>query len=289
MPILDLIRNFGINESLTEISKDYKILLSLKNSLSENSSSYSQFEKENSLERHSIRNSYNSYEKYLLIQCYTFSEQILKNLIYVMLNKDNLKNDYLKTFVEKKIPENRYVPNVKFKKIPNEILNNTGYNFFFLLNNNNIEIKKYDDLVDNRNKYAHSGSCAFSFEHFEDIINVLYYFSFEYSEIINKKTNLNNLYKVLQLIIIFDNKCKIDTQKKIEDIMIHNNIFFENNYKKVSKIRLLNPLFDVLSKLKTETIYNEQLSTIKKIQNIIKLYYHEKNIKEYIIKLDPIT
>ncbi len=284
MPILNLIRNFGVNDSLTEINKDYQTLLSLKNNLSENSSAYSQFEMDNSLEKHSIRNSYFSYEKYLLIQCYTFSEQLLKNLIYEMLNKDNLKNDYLKTFVENKIPENRYVPNVKFNMIPNEILKNTGYNFFFLLNNNNMEIKKYNDLVDNRNKYAHSGSCAFNFENFEDIINLLYYISFEYSEIINKKVNLNNLYKLLQLIIYFDKKCINDIPKKIDAIIVQNKMFFNKNYEKIIKIKLLNPLLSLLIKLNNETIYDKQLSIIEKIQKNIELYYHKKNIKEYAIK-----
>ncbi|WP_270281395.1 hypothetical protein, partial [Enterococcus faecalis] len=104
----------------------------------------------------------------LLIDCYTFSEKLLKNTIYHCLEFKNNSNDYVNNFMFRKLNPEKFSPNPKFKSL--------NSNFKFVLNQNFSKIKSYDSMIQPRHQYAHANIYPLDIKNSEeDLLEVLAY------------------------------------------------------------------------------------------------------------------
>lgn len=207
-----MIYNFDETLELENIKKNYNSIKFLKDSLADNAAEYRKFTSNINLDFHVLKEFINEYEKTLLIDCFTFSEQLLKNTIYETLNfKGN--QDIIDTFIHNKIHPEKFSPNVTYTKFSEE-LTNLNKNFKFLLNASHKSIKIYNEMIKSRHSYAHANNYPFKYEEYEDVIHVLEYLSWECVRFlsINSKTShiqklYNDILNSMKKIRVNDNVC----------------------------------------------------------------------------------
>lgn len=116
----------------------------------------------------------------ILIECYTISEQMLKNTKYQILNFDETENSEIQKFLEFKINPSKFSPRPKIQEINN---------FFKRYGGNKLFISKadiYDSMIDKRNRYAHQGICDFDLLTVPKTLEFLKYLEFEYRMFLQK-------------------------------------------------------------------------------------------------------
>lgn len=194
--------DFDIEDRLDVINKSYLSIMEIKDSLSDFRGKYRDFASQISISNDSLFKCCDVFERVLLIDCYTFSEQLVKNFFYSILQKDNHQNNFVNSFINRKIPIDKFSPNVKFINIENSIKSDLWKDFKFILHDKIDEVKVYNDLVQARHTYAHSGFYNFNFHNFESVIKVLNYICFELLMLFTKNHNyrltFQNDYKTLK-------------------------------------------------------------------------------------------
>lgn len=175
--------DFDSQSALEEIKSKHQSIKEIKTKLADDRNKFRGFCSDIELDNYILFDCIDMYERTLLIDCYTYSEQLTKSLIYHLLNKDNNSNMYIETFIDKKINPERYSPNVRFKNLQDTV--NDVYNGFKFILTNISEIEVYDDLIKNRHRYAHKGNYFFDFVNFTEVIDMLEYITFEFKLIEN--------------------------------------------------------------------------------------------------------
>ena len=176
-----LLYQFEVKERIKDIDLVYNQVLEINNSISDHRSKYRRFSEEMNISKQSLLNCCDWFERILLINCYTFSEQFVKNFFYELLEKGTHNNIFLNNFLDNKIHIDKFSPNVKFKNIESDIQNDLWKDFKFILSPNIIDIKMYDEMIKARHTYAHSGNYNFDFKNFKPSIKTLKYIVFELS------------------------------------------------------------------------------------------------------------
>lgn len=171
--------DYDNEKKLEEIQDDYHNICLLQNSLSDHRRKYRRFSEEIELDFSVLDECIKRYQNSLLISCYTFSEQITKNVIYELIEKDNNNNIYLNNFLNNKINPDKFSPNVKSTELL-KIIRELDNEFNFILSNHK-DFNKYDDMVRCRHLYAHANNYSFQFEQFETVIDILEYINFEFT------------------------------------------------------------------------------------------------------------
>lgn len=179
-----IIHNLNVDEEIENLNKRFLMVEEINNSLSESRANYRAFAKEIGVNSESLLVCCDDFKKSLLIDFYTFSEQLMKNVFYDMIKIEDNSNSYLDNFIKNKVPKDRFSPNVKFEDIEKMMKEQLFAEFKFLYSKNNHEIKTYDEMVKSRNKYAHKGNYVFDFTKFPVLIDVLKYLYFELSFLI---------------------------------------------------------------------------------------------------------
>lgn len=176
-----IVYNFNTIDRYRKLKEKHSQVLEVFNSFADNSGDYRRFSTGVSLDINSLRCCFEEFQRGLLIDCYTFSEQIIKNLIYELLQKNSHSNIYLNGFIDSKIPEGTFSPNVSHSKLENSI--NMTFNkitkFKFIYSGNNKESRVYDEMVTARHKYAHTGIYEFDLKNFDDVLKFLEYLNYE--------------------------------------------------------------------------------------------------------------
>lgn len=182
----------------------------LNESLSNNRSKYRAFANEINIDYSVLETAFKFYDSSLLIDIYTFCEQLLKKFIYNVLEAENdeLNNKHVYKFINAKLPKEKFAPDVKIEKI-NEHLKNYIYMEGYEINKISLisipsyadQFKSYDRLIRHRHEYAHTGNnSGFDLEVIKD--------GFEVAEfILNEVINITNY---------FSDRIKL--QKIIDDI-----------------------------------------------------------------------
>jgi hypothetical protein len=199
-----------------EIIKDNHLKISaLQNSLIDNISAYRTFFGSIGTSFPLAKEVISKSEYSLLIDCYTFSERLLKNTIYECLSYRKHKNNSLNLFLQKKINPEKFSPNVKFKEFESELISLSN-NFKFLLSENHYAVRIYNELVKSRHRYAHSNEYPFAYENYGDAIVVLEYLQWECSMFIQNQVRHGNLLLEYNSIIDCSKKLKkISNNKKL--------------------------------------------------------------------------
>lgn len=175
---------FDAKERLDDIKQNFQQVLEIRNSLADNREKYRRLSDDMSISQDSLFKCCDTFERSLLINCYTFSEQLMKNFVYELIEKDKHENNFLNKFIDNKIPKNRFSPNVMLEKMEGDIKKELSKDFKFILPRSADEVKIYNEMVNSRHTYAHGGIYNFDFNNFGATIQVLEYIYFEFSTII---------------------------------------------------------------------------------------------------------
>lgn len=212
-----MIFEFDNNFYLDQIFKEYENVKILKNSLADCRREYRQFTRLINVEINVLEQCIKSYEYSLLISCYTFAEQLVKNSYYELIEKDSHQNGFLNRFVDSKIPPNKFSPNVKSSNI-GKVIKEIDESFKFIITpmKHNI-FKYYDEMIRSRHRYAHANNRLVDFTSMVKVIIVLEYINFEF-EYLCKNSNLRNqLAQEFKDILILAKNIKKSKHKTIQN------------------------------------------------------------------------
>ncbi len=165
-----IIYNFDTEERLSDLERSYHDVKIINGKFSDCRKSFREFAKDNDIDFNALEACCKCFERNLLIDAYTYSEQLIKNLYYHLLNNDS-NNEYILTFINKKIPDNKFSPNVNYKFLEQSIQNELMPEFKFTISDQRDHVKSYNELISSRHKYAHSGFFSFS-KDFDEVIAV---------------------------------------------------------------------------------------------------------------------
>lgn len=197
MQIYDL----DIDDRTAELLNNYTYVANIRNSLSDNRGEYRKFAKRIDLDFQSLQACCDTFERNLLIDIYTFAEQLFKNFYYQLVEKDRSENIYINTFINKKLNPDKFSPNVRYEEIEKSISKELVSDFKFVINVNRDEIKSYNELIRSRHAYAHRGRYNFKND-FMDVINVERYLCNELWMIIvkGKEFRINYQQEIYKLV-----------------------------------------------------------------------------------------
>lgn len=255
------IYDFDIDQELAELDNYYQKVSDIRISLSEKRVEFRNFCSAIQLENDTLFSCCNEYEKLLTIQCYTFSERLLKNLVYALINKDGHTSLHINNFINKKVPVESFSPNVKLENFESEI--RTFFkDFRFIFNLKHIDSKIYNELIKERHVLAHVGKYSFNFEQYISVINIIKIISFESKSLMMFQEDVSLRNKLQELFIEFKRSI---IRIRTSDI---NNIKY--NYK---ELRLsYYSLIDFLNK------YNLKIESLFFHDEIIELDSHLSNV-----------
>ena len=175
------IYDFDVTFRFDKIRLNLSYVNTIKDSISENRRLYREFAEQNLIEFNALQECCDTFERTILIDAYTYVEQLVKNFYYELIGKDKHENSYLCKFINEKIPVEKFSPKIKFKEIESGIRSELTNDFKFILNPNKSEVIMYDEMVKSRHRYAHTGEYFFDYTKFKDVLIVIEYISNELS------------------------------------------------------------------------------------------------------------
>ena len=195
-----LLRDYTeFEERLRNIKQKIEKADILSDSLANNRREYRNFASKINIDFSVLETAFKFYDSALLIDIYTFCEQLLKKFIYNVLNaeRDELDNKHVYKFINSMLPEDKFSPDVKVKRIDSQFkkylfMDGKEIDKITLLRmpQNKVLFQSYDKLIEHRHTYAHQGkNSGFDLELIKDgfkvaefllneIININNYFSF---------------------------------------------------------------------------------------------------------------
>ncbi|EST90242.1 hypothetical protein [Vagococcus lutrae] len=261
-----MIYEFDHEETLQEIKENFLKIIDLSNSLADNTSKYREFYTEVGLEFSVAKEAIKKAEYSLLIDCYTYSERLLKNTIYHCLEFKSNNNRHINNFISKKLDPEKFSPSPKFKDFEVE-LNSLNSGFKFLLNVNFSKVEIYNSMINSRHRYAHSNVYPVDIrESKNDLLEILEYLGWECNMFLNhfeRHCELESLFKC----IISDSQ----KLKKIQSGKIIRNLTEQESYKINIKdfrtnVRLFNRKY--LENLSDVSVFKSVLVEFEKIENL---------------------
>lgn len=196
-----MIFEFDETENLVMLKENIRKTDQMRVSLSINTENHRKFYRELDINFSEAKEVIKKSEFAILIECYTFSERLLKNTIYHCLNYTRSSNQHINAFMKKKIEPDKFSPNVKFNEFEKELKTLANSNQYkFLLEKNNIKVRMYDEMVTSRHRYAHSNKYPMDYENYEEIVLILEYLSWECNLFINhldSRIEMSNEHKVI--------------------------------------------------------------------------------------------
>lgn len=193
-----MIHEFDDEEQLNLLKNSFEIVEKIHFSFSDRTSEYRSFYQSLEINLAEARNIIERAEYSLLIECYTYSERLLKNTIYQCLEFDKSKNEYLNSFMLSKLSPDRFSPNPKFKDFESELkIISRHKDYKFLIENNNSNVRVYNEMIQSRHRYAHANEYPIPYTNYKDSIIILEYLTWECKMFLNdidKKEKIQNSY-----------------------------------------------------------------------------------------------
>lgn len=181
-----IIYEMDVDEELDRLKSTLNYTYTLRDSFAFDRSSYRDFAKELKMDFDIFDQWVPSMERKLLIDTYTFSEQLFKNFYYHLIEKGNCSNQHIRQYFDYKLDVESFSPNVKYELIEKNIRKELIPGFFFVFSHDNEKIKKYDRLVGSRHRYAHGGLYDYQIEDYREVIQVEEYLYNELRFIVEK-------------------------------------------------------------------------------------------------------
>ncbi len=242
--------DYDNNAALEELFKEYENVKTLNNSLADKRAKYRKFSDIIKLDFNVLDDCIKKAENILLISCYTFSEKLLKNTIYELIEKDNNGNHHVNKFIDSKIPSEKFSPNVLTNELVKS-LNAIGCEFRFILPKKHDALMKYDDMIRARHQYAHANNYTFRLEQFEKILEVLEYINFEISHLVQNKDIKEDMitdYDEIKNITTKIKNCENRSMKNpnIKKIKKLSKQFYRKYINSLGQLRLFKDIFNSL-------------------------------------------
>lgn len=244
-----IIADLNYDERIEKLKRDIKYVKSIKNALSQSRSEFRRFSQNIDLSFKALMHCFDSYERTVLIDAYTLSEQLIKNSYYYLLEKD-LSSQYLKQFLNSKLPREKFSPNVKYSEIIKNMKSDLKPNFSFLIGEENDNVKSYNELINERHRYAHTGNYLFQFERIDEAVVTIEY-----------------LYKEFELIINRDDDYISNFRNSIRDV-----------FKEFKRANSIISNFDKNSQESVKVCYESLISLQSKINDSFKQYPEEYSL-----------
>lgn len=220
---------FDDAEALKLIKENYEIIDKISEALSVKRNTFVNFANDLSIEMSKLRRYISTSEATLVIDCYTYSERLLKNTIYEVLEFGRHENPFIREFLDKKLSRVKFIPNVKYESFSRELAV-CNKNFKLLIGPEHMRVKVYDAMVNSRHLYAHTNTIPQNLNTTKDVIVFLEYLSWECKRYINYYNYQDNiqddLKKLIDMIHIGHNYCK--TNKKLSSSMLISEITSPN-------------------------------------------------------------
>lgn len=270
-----MIYEFDYEETLQEIKENFLKIIDLSNSLADNTSKYREFYTGVGLEFSVAKESIKKAEYSLLIDCYTYSERLLKNTVYHCLEFKSNNNRHINSFISKKLDPEKFSPSPKFKDFEEE-LNSLNGGFKFLLSVNFSKVEIYNSMINSRHRYAHSNVYPVDIRKSKnDLLEILEYLSWECNMFLNSFERHSELERLFKCIISDSQKLKkIHSEKKIRNLTERES--YKINVKDFrTNVRIFNKKY--LEDLSEVSVFKSVLEVFEKIEN---LNFNTNNGKE---------
>lgn len=264
-----------------KIKEIYRMINEIKNSLSEYRENYRNFSKEIKVEYNSLLECFDSFQKILLIECYTFMEQFVKSFIYRILEKDKNINKYVNSFINHKLNEEKFSPNIRIQEIKKTLKEFFNLKINFIIDDNSEKLKKYDELIRCRHIYAHNGDYLFVFENFKDTITILQYLKWVFENYLdtNKKEKFLLFFSELKKYLKIIKNLSLKLKENKDDPNIKNKLIqkikeflskiiecknsYSDKIENIDSIDLLKEFFSLISSIKFENNLLEKLDSLQ--------------------------
>lgn len=184
-------------ERLRNIKEKIKKAEKISGSLSSKRKEYRKFASEINIDFSVLETAFKFYNPALLIDIYTFCEQLVKKFIYNVLNAEigELGNKHVWKFIKSVLPEDKFSPDIKVKNIDLQLkkyifMDENKIDKISLLKipENKVLFQSYDKLIEHRHAYAHQGkNSGFDLELIKDGFKVAEF-------LLNEIININNYF-----------------------------------------------------------------------------------------------
>mgnify|MGYP000853478886 CR=1 FL=1 len=184
-------------ERLHTIDEKIKKAGDIRKSLSDNRNAYREFASNIDIDFSVLLTAFDFYVPALLIDIYTFCEQLFKKFIYNILDAeiDELDNKHVYKFIKSVLPEDKFSPDIKVKNIDSQLkkyifMDENKIDKISLLKipENKVLFQSYDKLIEHRHTYAHQGkNSGFDLELIKDGFKVAEF-------LLNEIININNYF-----------------------------------------------------------------------------------------------
>lgn len=241
------IYDFDVEDEIQKVEKNLQNVEILKNSFADYAPKYRRFSREVNLDFGVLSDCIESYERALLIEVYTYAEQLVKNFYYELLEKDRAERVYIKNFINKKLDVDKFSPNVKYNYLEKNIKDELFSEFRFIIKKEREEISKYDDIIKDRHRYAHRGIYQSGFEQYRDVINVEKFITTE-----------------LEMIVAHGISYRIQYQDDWKEI--------------ISLSKKCDGLYTDFKKSKHPELKRELVQKTKKLRNKSKIFYNKYSV-----------
>lgn len=251
-------RLLNLNETLKRVKK-------IDGSLADEPEKHRHFATEIEISYADLRSIYESSELNLMIEYYTFSEQLVKELVFSILTVESSKeNKHLEKFLKNSFRRNRYSPKSEFKDIKDildkYIQTNNEKIRFLLFNTDSDFTKIHDSLIRARHSYAHNSKKP-DFSISEYVERSIPSLDFLLNEFINIESNLESRLSLQKLIL------DSDTMKSQLDKLNIRSSYYKNKLKDFKNN--LKSIMNYQSQLEcTSSVYNEIFEQSKKYQTL---------------------
>ena len=259
-------------ERLHTIDEKIKKADDINKSLSDNRNVYREFASSIDIDFSVLLTAFDFYVPALLIDIYTFCEQLFKKFIYNILDAeiDELDNKHVYKFIKYQLPENKFSPDVKIKSI------NSQFKKYLFMDENEIDritllkipqnedlFRSYDKLIEHRHKYAHRGiNSGFDLDLIKDGFKVAEF-------LLNEVININNFFTE-----------RVRLQEIIEEIREKQKKLKENSEKYETK-RAINAMAE-----KIRTLAIDGINVLKKMNTDSVLLQNLNNSLTELSKMD---
>ncbi|SFI24490.1 hypothetical protein SAMN04487830_13331 [Pseudobutyrivibrio sp. OR37] len=179
-----LIFEFDTDDRMAQLEKSKSYVELINDGFSDKRSDFRSFASDIEIDFDALETCCKCFEHNLLIDAYTYSEQLIKNMYYELLEKGRSQNYYIETFIGKKIPQGKFSPDVKYENIEKGIKSDLMPSFRFTLTEGRDQIKSYNELIQSRHTYAHRGQFMFSNDYL-DVIEAEKYITKEIEMIVS--------------------------------------------------------------------------------------------------------
>jgi hypothetical protein len=265
--------NYLVDKELEKLRKTYGDAKILKDILADNRAKMRKIASDAEIDFSAIEQCIRNCDKVLLIECYTFVEQMAKNLVFLYLDKGKNSNEYLERFLEEKVGE-KYSPRVKYGEFRNLIKKFSGVNDIydsFILRGDLSQIRLYDELVKSRHQFAHANNYTFEFVNYIDVLDVLEYLAFEFKVIMNgwgiEFFNYKKNFKKLQNEISNGVKSKgvIKIKECLKEIRKETKKIYKKHYEILAEVSLLENFISDIEKMSNMDLrkMNESIEIVK--------------------------